>query len=64
MNMVSLLALGLVLKYNLIEPRQLIENLSSARTVGLIVLIISAIAVGWSVWQSKREAGDYEVETE
>lgn len=52
MNMVSLLTLGLVLNYNVISP------LSGGRAVGVVVLIISAIAVAWAVWQSKREGGD------
>jgi K(+)-stimulated pyrophosphate-energized sodium pump len=52
MNMVSLLTLGLVLNYNIISP------LSGGRAIGIIVVLISAIAIGWSVWQSKREGGD------
>lgn len=52
MNMVSLLTLGLVLNYNIIQP------LTAGRTVGIIVVIVSGIAVGWAVWQSKREGGD------
>ena len=52
MNMVSLLTLGLVLNYNIISP------LSGGRAVGIVVVIIAAIAVAWAVWQSKREGGD------
>ena len=52
MNMVSLLTLGLVLNYNIIQP------LTGGRTIGVIVVIVSGLAVAWSVWQSKREGGD------
>jgi hypothetical protein len=52
MNMVALLGLGSVLNYNIIQP------LSGGRTIGLIVVLVAAIAVVWSVWQSKREGGD------
>jgi len=55
MNMVSLLALGLVLNFNLIAPK------SGSIVVGVIVVIICAAAIGWAVWQSKRETGDFEV---
>jgi K(+)-stimulated pyrophosphate-energized sodium pump len=59
MNMVSLLALGLVLRYNLSTPRLQPGDASSSNLViGLIVVAISAAAVGWAVWQSKREGGD------
>ena len=60
MNMVSLLALGLVLRYNIIAPRQLLEHMAHARIIGVIVVLVSGAAIGWAVWQSKREAGDYE----
>jgi len=56
MNMVSLLGLGLVLRYNLIAPR--LENLVSARITGVFVIIIAIAAIAWAVWQSKRESGD------
>ena len=55
MNMVSLLTLGLVLNYNLIAPK------IGSITVGVIVVVACAIAIGWAVWQSKRESGDFEV---
>jgi K(+)-stimulated pyrophosphate-energized sodium pump len=59
MNMVSLLALGLVLSYNLSAPRlEPGASLINARVIGLIVVLISAVAIGWAVWQSKREGGD------
>jgi len=49
MNMVSLLALGVVIKYNVISGTQ-------ARIVGLLVALVCAVAIGWAVWQSKRES--------
>jgi K(+)-stimulated pyrophosphate-energized sodium pump len=49
MNMVSLLALGLVLKYNLV-------NGTTSRIAGLLVAILCAVAIGWAIWQSKRES--------
>jgi K(+)-stimulated pyrophosphate-energized sodium pump len=52
MNMVSLLTLGLILRYNLIEPS--IEE-SSARFVGLFVASLCALSIAWAIWQSKRE---------
>ena len=53
MNMVSLLTLGLVLRYNVISPSQ-----SGGRIIGIIVILVSAFAIGWAVWQSKRQQGD------
>jgi K(+)-stimulated pyrophosphate-energized sodium pump len=49
MNMVSLLALPLVLKYNIVSGT---EN----RGLGYIVLLVAIAAVGWSWYQSKRES--------
>ena len=49
MNMVSLLALGLVLQYNLLDPA------SRTRVVGLVISVIALAAIVWAVWQSKRE---------
>jgi Na+/H+-translocating membrane pyrophosphatase len=49
MNMVSLLVLPLVIKYNLVSPTQ-------SRWTGLPIIIIAAAAVGWAWWQSKRES--------
>jgi hypothetical protein len=57
--MVSLLALGLVLNYNLSAPRLLPgASAANARIIGLIVVVVSGVAIGWAVWQSKREGGD------
>jgi len=58
MNMVSLLTLGLVLKYNLIAPRVAQEELSSARIIGVIVIVVCVAALGWAIYQSKRESGE------
>ena len=49
MNMVSLLALGVVMKYNVI-------NGTSARWIGLLVALVCATTIGWAIWQSKRES--------
>jgi K(+)-stimulated pyrophosphate-energized sodium pump len=49
MNMVSLLALGLVIKYNVITG-------AAGRLIGLLVALVAAAAIGWSIWQSKRES--------
>ncbi|MFH0991423.1 MAG: sodium-translocating pyrophosphatase [bacterium] len=63
MNMISLLALGLVLQYNLIEPRVPVELVGTSRVIGVIVILLAAAAIGWAIWQSKRESGDF-VESE
>jgi K(+)-stimulated pyrophosphate-energized sodium pump len=49
MNMVSLLALGVVMKYNVI-------NGTSGRWIGLLVALVCAATIGWAIWQSKRES--------
>jgi K(+)-stimulated pyrophosphate-energized sodium pump len=53
MNMVSLLALGLVLQYNVFMPS---VPGTVPLIIGIVVLIISAGAIAWAVWQSKRES--------
>jgi len=60
MNMVSLLGLGLVLQYNLFVPRlaQGEGGAGTARFIGIVVVILSAAAIAWAIWQSKREGGD------
>jgi len=51
MNMVSLLSLGLVLKFNIIN------GLAPNRyMIGLIAAFICVVALGWALWQSKRES--------
>jgi K(+)-stimulated pyrophosphate-energized sodium pump len=59
MNMVSLLALSLILTYN-IGARNIPQGGSflGDRLVGIVVVLICAAAIGWAVWQSKREGGD------
>jgi K(+)-stimulated pyrophosphate-energized sodium pump len=51
MNMVSLLTLGMVLKYNVIEP----TAGPSGRVIGIAVVIVCLVAISWSIWQSKRD---------
>ena len=53
MNMVSLLALGLVLEYNLMAPRAA----GGTRLVGVAAALVCAAAIGWAVWKSKQEPG-------
>ncbi len=56
MNMVSLLTLGLVLQFNTISPASgTPENMWALRTIGGLAAVICALAIGWAVWQSKRE---------
>lgn len=54
MNMVSLLTLGVILKFSLIEPT------SKTYVVGFVIAAICIAAIGWAVWQSKRDSGDLE----
>ncbi len=54
MNMVSLLTLGLVMEYNVIEP----SGGAAARAVGIVVAFVALAAIVWAVWQSKRETAD------
>lgn len=55
MNMVSLLTLGLVLNFGTVSPK------SGSMVIGIIAAVICVVAIGWAVWQSKRETGDFEV---
>jgi len=48
MNMVSLLALPLVIMHN-------VKDGAGERNVGEVVLVIAVAAVAWAWWQSKRE---------
>jgi len=52
--MVSLLALGLVLNYNLMAPRVA----GGSRLVGVVVALVCAAAIGWAIWKSKQEPED------
>ncbi len=51
MNMVSLLSLGMVIKYNLLTP----TTGNTGRVVAVVVATLCAAAIAWAVWQSKRE---------
>jgi K(+)-stimulated pyrophosphate-energized sodium pump len=67
MNMVSLLALGLVLHYNVISPALATPGHAwSVRLVGVLAAVLCSLAIAWAIWQSKREGPElveYEVET-
>jgi K(+)-stimulated pyrophosphate-energized sodium pump len=67
MNMVCLLGLGLVLKYNVVginpnsessNPLDWATNLPTQWKVGLAVAIVSLLAIIWAVMQSKRESAE------
>ena len=49
--MVSLLILGLVLKYNVMAPR----GADGTRWAGVAAAMVCAVAIGWAVWKSKQE---------
>jgi K(+)-stimulated pyrophosphate-energized sodium pump len=54
MNMVSLIALPLVLRFNITaEVTELVKEVNPA--IGWIVGAVSLAAIAWAVWQSKRE---------
>jgi K(+)-stimulated pyrophosphate-energized sodium pump len=53
MNMVSLLTLGVVLKYNIISGRE-----EGGWKIGLVAALVCVVAIAWAVWQSKRETED------
>jgi K(+)-stimulated pyrophosphate-energized sodium pump len=56
MNMVSLLALGLVLQYNVISPKVASPDLAWAmKTIGGMAALLCGVAIAWAIWQSKRE---------
>jgi K(+)-stimulated pyrophosphate-energized sodium pump len=59
MNMVSLLALGLVLNYNLIAPKIVTPELQWAmKTIGGLAALLCSVAIAWAIWQSKREGAE------
>ena len=59
MNMVSLLALGLVLQYNMSAPKLAQPGTEWAmKAIGAMAAILCALAIAWAVWQSKREGGE------
>ncbi len=51
MNMVSLLALPLVIRYN-------VKDGTEGWTIGAAVIAVAGLAVAWAWWQSKRESAD------
>jgi K(+)-stimulated pyrophosphate-energized sodium pump len=56
MNMVSLLALGLVLHYNVLAPKTGNPDIQWAlQTIGGLAAILCSLAIAWAIWQSKRE---------
>jgi K(+)-stimulated pyrophosphate-energized sodium pump len=67
MNMVSLLVLGLVLQFNIVEPRADVGVADAGtRWIGAGVAAVVLLAVGWAIWKSKLESpelqGDIKVE--
>ncbi len=52
MNMVSLITLGVVMKYTVIDDKLPTQS----RVIGLLVGLICLVVIGWAVWQSKRES--------
>ena len=51
MNMVSLLALPLVILHNL-------KDGTGNRMFGVAVAVVAALAVGWAWWQSKKDTAE------
>ena len=51
MNMVSLLALPLVILHN-------VKDGSGNRMIGVAVAAVAALAVGWAWWQSKKDTAE------
>ncbi|MDF1613052.1 sodium-translocating pyrophosphatase [Melioribacteraceae bacterium 09-Me] len=54
MNMVSLLTLGLILHFGITSPK------NDSLFIGIIAVIIFIVAIGWAIWQSKRETNEHE----
>ncbi len=56
MNMVSLLMLGLILNYNMIDPRAAKATASALenRQIGILLAAVCAGAIGWAVWKSRQ----------
>ncbi len=54
MNMVSLLALGLVLKFNITKP----DISGTDLLTGIIVIVIASASIAWAIYQSKKESGE------
>ncbi len=49
MNMISLITLGLVIKFNIITG-------TGNRWIGAGIALICIAIIGWAIWQSKRES--------
>jgi len=52
MNMVSLITLGVVMKYTVIDDRLPTQS----RVIGLLIGLVCIVVIGWAVMQSKRES--------
>ena len=52
MNMVSLITLGVVMKYTVIDDRLP----TTSRVIGLLIGLVCLVVIGWAVLQSKRES--------
>jgi len=60
MNMVCLLSVGMVLKYNMVSA-----SIPNGWKVGGGIALVCFILTWWAVWQSKRESADLdEIESE
>jgi K(+)-stimulated pyrophosphate-energized sodium pump len=65
MNMVSLLTLTIVLKYNVSNLGGDPSNTPTTRRLGLEIAAACLVVIFWSVWQSKRESKEMlEIENE
>ncbi|MEN6527236.1 MAG: sodium/proton-translocating pyrophosphatase, partial [Candidatus Polarisedimenticolia bacterium] len=58
MNMVSLLALGLVLNYSVIgrSAEAGKTTISDHWQIGVLLAVVCIAVIGWAVWKSKQEA--------
>jgi len=58
MNMVCLLALGIVMKFSLANEEVLGRTIGaqdgSSRMIGLTIALVCLLAILWAIWQSKR----------
>jgi K(+)-stimulated pyrophosphate-energized sodium pump len=52
MNMVALLALPIVIKFNVVHP------VEGSPFVGFAIAAVAFVAITWAVWQSKRETDE------
>ena len=52
MNMVSLITLGVVMKYTVIDDKLPTQS----RVIGLLIGLVCLVVIGWAVLQSKRES--------